>query len=52
MEAGTLEALPGILTSLRVGLMLGASTAMCENSFSAVRNVFTDNHQAHHAHNA
>lgn len=37
----TLEALPSILMALKAALTFGASTATCENSFSALKNVFS-----------
>lgn len=42
----TLEAMPSVLTALKTGLTLGASTVMCENSFSVLRNVFTDHRRS------
>lgn len=38
--------MPSVLTALKTGLTLGASTAMCENSFSVLRNVFTDHRRS------
>lgn len=42
----TLEAMPSVVTAMRLGLTFGASTAMCENSFSTLRNVFTDHRRS------
>lgn len=42
----TLEAMPSVLIALKHGLTFGASTAMCENSFSTLKNVFTDHRRA------
>ena len=41
-----LEAMPSVVTIMRLGLTLGAPTAMCENSFSVLRNVLTDHCQS------
>ncbi|CAM4607110.1 unnamed protein product [Leuciscus chuanchicus] len=38
----TLEAMPTVLAAMT----FGASTAMCENSFSTLKNVFTDNRRS------
>uniref|UniRef100_A0A671QMD9 DUF4371 domain-containing protein n=1 Tax=Sinocyclocheilus anshuiensis TaxID=1608454 RepID=A0A671QMD9_9TELE len=41
-----LEAMPSVLSALKLAVTFGASTAMCENSFSVLKNVFTDNRRA------
>ncbi|KAI7797371.1 hypothetical protein IRJ41_000339 [Triplophysa rosa] len=41
-----LEAMPSVLSALKVAVTFGASTAMCENSFSMPKNVFTDHRRA------
>ncbi|XP_063039724.1 uncharacterized protein LOC134434959 [Engraulis encrasicolus] len=41
-----LEAMPGVITALKHALTFGASTAVCENSFSTLKNVFTDHRQS------
>ncbi|KAG9283252.1 hypothetical protein AMEX_G2003 [Astyanax mexicanus] len=40
-----LEAMPTVFTALKHGLTFGASTASCENSFSTLKNVFTEHRQ-------
>ncbi|CAL8254540.1 unnamed protein product [Boreogadus saida] len=37
-----LSAMPSVLTAFKHALTFGASTAMCENSFSTLRNVFSE----------
>ena len=37
-----LQAMPTVLTAYTLALTLGASTAMCENSFSTLENVFSE----------
>jgi len=41
-----LRAIPSVLHALKLSVKLGASTAMCENSFSALKNIFRENRQA------
>ncbi|KAM8769430.1 uncharacterized protein AB9X84_001697 isoform 1-T1 [Acanthopagrus schlegelii] len=41
-----LEAMPTVLTAFKHGLTFGASTASCENSFSTLKNVFTEHRQS------
>lgn len=41
-----LEAMPSVITALKHALTFGASTALCENSFSTLKNVFTDHRQS------
>ncbi|KAA0706406.1 hypothetical protein E1301_Tti023546 [Triplophysa tibetana] len=41
-----LEAMPSVLSALKLAVTFGASTAMCENSFAVLKNVFTDNRRA------
>ena len=38
-----LEAMPSVMTAFKHALTFGASTAMCENSFSTLKSVLTDN---------
>lgn len=38
-----LEAMLSVMTAFKHALMFGASTAMCENSFSILKSVLTDN---------
>ncbi|XP_049323536.1 zinc finger protein 862-like [Astyanax mexicanus] len=40
-----LEAMPTVFTAFKHGLTFGASTASCENSFSTLKNVFTEHRQ-------
>ncbi len=42
----TLEAMPSVLAAMKCVLTFGASTASCENSFSTLKNVFTDNRRS------
>ncbi len=42
----TLEAMPSVLAAMKCALTFGASTATCENSFSTLKNVFTDNRRS------
>ncbi|KAG9282357.1 zinc finger MYM-type protein 1-like [Astyanax mexicanus] len=44
----TLEAMPSVLIAMKLALTFGASTAMCENSFSVLKNVFTDHRRSMH----
>ena len=37
-----LTAMPSVCLAAKLALTFGASTAMCENSFSTLKNVFTD----------
>lgn len=37
-----LEAMPTVMTALKHALSFGASTALCENSFSTLKNVLTE----------
>jgi len=37
-----LEAMPTVFTAFKHGLTFGASTASCENSFSTLKNVYTE----------
>ena len=39
---GVLKAMPSVLHALKLSVTLGASTAMCENSFSALKNIFVE----------
>jgi len=39
---GILKAMPSVLHALKLSVTLGASTAMCENSFSALKNIFRE----------
>lgn len=41
-----LEAMPSVLSALKVDVTFGASTGMCENSFSVLKSVFTDHRRA------
>ena len=41
-----LEAMPSVITALKHALTFGASTALCENSFSTLKNVFSDHRQS------
>ena len=41
-----LEAMPSVITVLKHALTFGASTALCENSFSTLKNVFSDHRQS------
>jgi len=43
---GVLKAMPSVLHALKFSVTLGASTAMCENSFSALKNIFRENRRA------
>jgi len=38
--------MPSALHALKLSVTLGVSTAMCENSFSALKNIFRENRQA------
>jgi len=38
--------MPSVLHALRFSVTLGASTAMCETSFSALKNIFRENRRA------
>lgn len=40
------QAMPGVLTALKHSLTFGASTAMCENSFSTLKNVFSEHRRS------
>lgn len=42
----TLEAMPSVMVAFKSALTFGASTATCENSFSALKNVFTDHQRS------
>ncbi len=42
----TLEVMPSVLAAMKCALTFGASTATCENSFSTLKNVFTDNRRS------
>ncbi len=42
----TLEAMSSVLAAMKCALTFGASTATCENSFSTLKNVFTDNRRS------
>jgi len=37
--------MPSVLHALKLSVILGVSTAMCENSFSALKNIFRENRQ-------
>jgi len=39
---GVLKAMPSVLHALKLSVTLGASTAICENSFSALKNIFVE----------
>ncbi|KAA0701554.1 hypothetical protein E1301_Tti023537 [Triplophysa tibetana] len=41
-----LEAMPSVLSALKLAVTFWASNAMCENSFSVLKNVFADNRRA------
>ncbi|KAI2645227.1 Zinc finger MYM-type protein 1 [Labeo rohita] len=41
-----LQTMPSVLTAFKHALTFGASTAMCENSFSSLRNVFSDHRRS------
>lgn len=41
-----LQTMPSILTAFKHALTFGASRAMCENSFSSLRNVFSDHRRS------
>ena len=43
---GVLKAMPSVLHALKLTVTLGTSTAMCENSFSAFKNIFRANKRA------
>jgi len=43
---GVLKAMPSLLHALKLSVTLGASTAMCENLFSALKNIFRENRRA------
>jgi len=43
---GVLKAMPSVLHALKLSVTLGASTAMCENSFSALKNIFRESRRA------
>ncbi len=36
------QAMPGVLTALKLAVTFGALTAMCKNSFSMLKNVFSE----------
>jgi len=38
--------MPSVLHALKLSVTLGASTAMCENSFSALKNIFRESRRA------
>ncbi|RXN04563.1 zinc finger MYM-type 1-like protein [Labeo rohita] len=40
------QAMPVVLTALKHALTFGASTAMCENSFSTLKNVFSEHRRS------
>ncbi|CAM4556543.1 unnamed protein product [Leuciscus chuanchicus] len=42
----TLKAMPTALTALQLALVFGASTATCENSFSTLKNVFSEHRRS------
>uniref|UniRef100_A0A1A8US94 DUF4371 domain-containing protein n=1 Tax=Nothobranchius furzeri TaxID=105023 RepID=A0A1A8US94_NOTFU len=42
----SLEAMPSVITAYKAALTLGASTALCENSFSTLKNVFNSTEEA------
>ncbi|XP_073730590.1 uncharacterized protein [Misgurnus anguillicaudatus] len=41
-----LQTMPSVLTAFKHALTFGASTATCENSFSSLRNVFSDHRRS------
>ena len=41
-----LAAMPTVIETLRVSLTFGASTATCENSFSTLKNVFSEHRRS------
>ncbi|KAL2089232.1 hypothetical protein ACEWY4_016131 [Coilia grayii] len=43
---GALQAMPTVVTAYTLALTLGASTAMCENSFSTLKNVFSEHRRS------
>jgi len=38
--------MPSVLHALKLSVTLGASTAMCENTFPALKNIFRENRRA------
>ncbi|XP_070400266.1 zinc finger MYM-type protein 1-like [Nothobranchius furzeri] len=42
----SLEAMPSVITAYKAALTLGASTALCENSFSTLKNVFSEHRRS------
>ncbi|KAL3057276.1 hypothetical protein OYC64_007704 [Pagothenia borchgrevinki] len=42
----TLEAMPSVLTAFKVSLTFGASIVLCENSFSILKNVFSEHRRS------
>ncbi|KAK5918350.1 hypothetical protein CgunFtcFv8_003123 [Champsocephalus gunnari] len=42
----TLEAMPSVIGAFKSALTFGASTATCENSFSALKNIFSDHRRS------
>ncbi|CAL9701671.1 unnamed protein product [Knipowitschia caucasica] len=45
-EYMVLSAMPAVMTAFKHALTFGASTAMCENSFSTLKNVFTEHRRS------
>jgi len=43
---GVYKAMPSVLHALKLSVTLEASTAVCENSFSALKNIFRENRWA------
>ena len=43
---GALQAMPTVMTAYTLALTLGASTATCENSFSTLKNVFSEHRRS------
>lgn len=44
--SGVFQAMPVVLSALKHALTFGASTAMCENSFSTLKNVFSEHRRS------
>lgn len=43
-----LKAMPSVLLAMKLSLTFGSSTAICENSFSTLKNVFTSSRRSMH----
>ncbi|CAM4599721.1 unnamed protein product [Leuciscus chuanchicus] len=44
--SGALQAMPSVLTAMTNAVTLGASTAMCENSFSTLKNIYSEHRRS------